>query len=49
VTKNKEYETIKEYLDTLLGIANKIRLLGSNFADSRIGRSATWFAGTRAM
>ncbi|RDY11755.1 hypothetical protein CR513_03529, partial [Mucuna pruriens] len=32
----KESETIKEYLDKLLSIANKIRLLGSDFADSRI-------------
>ncbi|RDX74879.1 hypothetical protein CR513_45313, partial [Mucuna pruriens] len=32
----KEYETIKESSDKLLGIANKIRLLGSDFVDSRI-------------
>nr|KYP75090.1 Retrovirus-related Pol polyprotein from transposon TNT 1-94 [Cajanus cajan] len=32
----KEFETIKEYYDKLLGIANKVRLLGSDFADSRI-------------
>ncbi|RDX65160.1 hypothetical protein CR513_56204, partial [Mucuna pruriens] len=32
----KESETIKEYSDKLLSIANKIRLLGSDFADSRI-------------
>ncbi|RDX81906.1 hypothetical protein CR513_37368, partial [Mucuna pruriens] len=32
----KEYETIKEYSDKLLGIANKMRLLGSDFVDSRI-------------
>nr|KYP52898.1 hypothetical protein KK1_025097 [Cajanus cajan] len=32
----KESETIKEYSDKLLGIANKVRLLGSDFADSRI-------------
>ncbi|KOM37032.1 hypothetical protein LR48_Vigan03g041300 [Vigna angularis] len=32
----KESDTIKEYSDKLLGIANKIKLLGSNFADSRI-------------
>ncbi|XP_014503108.1 uncharacterized protein LOC106763427 [Vigna radiata var. radiata] len=32
----KESEKIKEYSDKLLGIANKIRLLGSNFPDSRI-------------
>jgi hypothetical protein len=34
--KMKESETIKEYSDRLLGIANKIRLLGSEFSDSRI-------------
>ena len=32
----EESETIKEYSNKLLGIANKIKLLGSNFADSRI-------------
>ena len=32
----QESETIKEYSDRLLGIANKVRLLGSDFADSRI-------------
>lgn len=32
----KEYETIKEYSDKVLGIANKVRLLGSEFSDSRI-------------
>ncbi|RDX89299.1 hypothetical protein CR513_28994, partial [Mucuna pruriens] len=32
----KESETIKEYLDKLLSIANKIRLLGNDFADSKI-------------
>ncbi|RDX60832.1 Copia protein, partial [Mucuna pruriens] len=32
----KESETIKEYSNKLLSIANKIRLLGSDFADSRI-------------
>jgi hypothetical protein len=32
----KESETIKEYSDKLLSIANKVRLLGTNFADSRI-------------
>jgi hypothetical protein len=32
----KESETIKEYSDRILGIANKIRLLGSEFSDSRI-------------
>ena len=34
--KMKESETIKEYSDRLLGIANEIRLLGSEFSDSRI-------------
>ncbi|RDX68559.1 hypothetical protein CR513_52432, partial [Mucuna pruriens] len=32
----KESETIKKYSDKLLSIANKIRLLDSDFADSRI-------------
>ena len=32
----KESETIKEYSNKLLGITNKIKLLGSDFADSRI-------------
>ena len=34
--KMKEFETIKEFSDKLLGIANKIQLLDDNFADSRI-------------
>lgn len=34
--KMKESETIKEYADKLLGIVNKVRLLGSEFSDSRI-------------
>jgi len=34
--KMKESETIKEYSDKLLSIANKVRLLGTGFADSRI-------------
>ena len=34
--KMKESETIKEYANKLLSIANKVRLLGSNFSDSRI-------------
>jgi hypothetical protein len=34
--KMKEFEIIKEYLDRLLGIANKIRLLGFELSDSRI-------------
>ncbi|XP_016566717.1 uncharacterized protein LOC107864809 [Capsicum annuum] len=32
----KESETIKEYSDRLLNLANRIRLLGSTFNDSRI-------------
>ena len=32
----KESETIKEYSNNLLSIANKIKLLGSDFSDSRI-------------
>jgi hypothetical protein len=32
----KESETIKEYSDKLLNIANKVRLLGAEFLDSRI-------------
>ena len=32
----KELKTIKEYDNKLLSIANKVRLLGSNFSDSRI-------------
>ena len=32
----KESKTIKEYANKLLRIANKIRLFGSNFSDSRI-------------
>lgn len=34
--KMKESETIKEYANKLLSIANKVRLLGSEFSDSRI-------------
>jgi len=34
--RKKESGTIKEHLDKLLGIANKIKLLGSDFANSRI-------------
>ena len=34
--KMKESETIKGYLDRLLGIANKVRLLGITFANSII-------------
>jgi len=32
----KESETIKEYSNKLLGIANKIKLLGKEFSDSRL-------------
>ncbi|KAH9782217.1 hypothetical protein KPL71_008805 [Citrus sinensis] len=32
----KDSETIKDYSDRLLSIANKVRLLGSEFTDSRI-------------
>lgn len=32
----KESESVKEYTDRLLGIANRVRLLGSDFTDSRI-------------
>ncbi|KAA8519315.1 hypothetical protein F0562_013571 [Nyssa sinensis] len=32
----KDFETIKDYSDRLLSIANKVRLLGSGFTDSRI-------------
>ncbi|XP_074360543.1 uncharacterized protein LOC141700749 [Apium graveolens] len=34
--KMKDSETVKEYSDKLLSIANKVRLLGSEFPDSRI-------------
>ncbi|KAL4298262.1 hypothetical protein GQ457_12G011670 [Hibiscus cannabinus] len=34
--KMKETETVKEYSDRLVSIANKVRLLGSSLADSRI-------------
>ncbi|KAM7516070.1 hypothetical protein LguiA_005653 [Lonicera macranthoides] len=34
--KMKESETVKEYSDRLLGIVNKVRLLGTDFSDSRI-------------
>ena len=34
--KMKELETIKEYSKRLLSIANRVRLLGSEFKDSRI-------------
>jgi len=34
--KMKESETIKEYANKLLGIANKVRLLGTDFSEARI-------------
>ena len=34
--KMEKSETIKEYSDRLLGIVNKVRLLGTEFVDSRI-------------
>ena len=34
--KMKKSKTIKEYANKLLSIANKVRLFGSNFFDSRI-------------
>ena len=34
--KMKELKTIKEYSERLLNIANRVRLLGSEFKDSRI-------------
>jgi hypothetical protein len=34
--KMKEAETIKEYADKLLGVVNKVRLLGNDFSDERI-------------
>jgi len=34
--KMKESETIKEYSDRLMSIANRVRLLGSEFKDPRI-------------
>nr|XP_048332975.1 uncharacterized protein LOC125423310 [Ziziphus jujuba var. spinosa] len=36
VQKMRESETIKEYFDRLLSIANKVRLLGTDFFNSRI-------------
>ncbi|XP_027165972.1 uncharacterized protein LOC113765933 [Coffea eugenioides] len=36
MVKMKESETIKDYSDKLLGIVNKVRLLGKNFSDERI-------------
>ena len=32
----KDPKTVKEYSDILFGIANKVRLLGSTFTDSRL-------------
>nr|KYP66186.1 Retrovirus-related Pol polyprotein from transposon TNT 1-94 [Cajanus cajan] len=36
IQRMKETETIKQYLDKLFGIANKVRILGTQFLDSRI-------------
>nr|KYP55689.1 hypothetical protein KK1_001913 [Cajanus cajan] len=36
IQRMKETEKIKKYSDKLLGIANKVRLLGMQFLDSRI-------------
>jgi len=36
IQRMKDLETIKNYFDRLLSIANKIRLLGTTFDDSRI-------------
>ena len=36
IQKMKESETIKEYSDRLLGIVNQVKLLGTDFSDSRI-------------
>ncbi|XP_027060902.1 uncharacterized protein [Coffea arabica] len=36
MVKMKESETIKDYSDKLLGIVNKVRLLGKDFSDERI-------------
>ncbi|GMP56010.1 hypothetical protein CsSME_00020638 [Camellia sinensis var. sinensis] len=36
--KMKESETIKEYSNRLLGIVNKVRLLGTDFSNSRIAQ-----------
>nr|KYP55836.1 hypothetical protein KK1_002061 [Cajanus cajan] len=36
IQRMKETETIKQYSDKLLGIANKVRLLGTQFLDSII-------------
>ncbi|KAL5768038.1 hypothetical protein ACOSP7_014619 [Xanthoceras sorbifolium] len=34
--RTKDSETIKDYSDRLLSVTNKVRLLGSEFTDSRI-------------
>ena len=31
----EEYESVKEYVDRVLGIAHRVRLLGYDFIDSR--------------
>ena len=42
--KMNESETIKEYANKLLSIANKVRLLGSEFSDSRIVEKYWWLS-----
>lgn len=32
----KEFETIKDYSDRLIGITNKVRILGTKLSDNRI-------------
>ena len=36
IRRMKESETFKDYFDRLLDIVNKVRLLGTDFSDSRI-------------
>ena len=36
IQRMKDSETIKDYFDRLLSIANKVRLFGTAFDDSRI-------------
>ncbi|KAJ8771243.1 hypothetical protein K2173_026131 [Erythroxylum novogranatense] len=38
MVKMKESESIKDYSDKLLGIINKVRLLGKDFSDERISK-----------
>jgi hypothetical protein len=46
--KMKEAETIKEYSNKLLGVVNKVRLLGKEFSDERIVEKF-WFMCPRDM